>query len=97
MMKLDPTLAIAQSAPKISHSSSDAELKKQTDAFESIILKSMLDMALKLDDPLYGKGTGSEIYESMYKDQLSKQLTGAFGYSELLFKYLKGLEKSGHQ
>lgn len=92
-MKIDPTLAqfVAKSTPKISQTSSDAELKKQTDAFEAIVLKTMLDLSLKLEDPLYGKSAGSDIYESMYKDTLSRQLSGNFGYSDLLFKYLKGL------
>ncbi|CAM2915245.1 MULTISPECIES: hypothetical protein [Helicobacter] len=71
----------------------DSKLKEQTDAFESLLLKFMLDTALKLDNPLYPKQAGSEIYESMYKDSLSNQLSGHFGYSELLFNFLKAQEE----
>ncbi|TSA86626.1 hypothetical protein [Helicobacter mehlei] len=71
----------------------DQQLKTQTDAFESLLLKFMLDTALKLDNPLYPKQAGSEIYQSMYKDSLSNQLSGHFGYSELLFNFLKDQEE----
>lgn len=71
----------------------DTKLKEQTDAFESLLLKFMLDTALKLDNPLYPKQAGSEIYQSMYKDALSNQLSGHFGYSELLFNFLKAQEE----
>ncbi|PAF50612.1 hypothetical protein [Helicobacter sp. 13S00477-4] len=67
----------------------DKVLKEQTDAFESLVLKFLLDTSLKLDDPLYPKQAGGEIYQSMYKESLSKQLSGSFGYSELLFNFLK--------
>ncbi|BDR28466.1 hypothetical protein [Helicobacter suis] len=70
----------------------DQQLKVQTDAFESLLLKFMLDTALKLDNPLYPKQPGSEIYQSMYKESLSNQLSGHFGYSELLFNFLKDQE-----
>ena len=67
-------------------------LKERTDAFEAIILKMMLDKAIKHDDPLLPKDPGREIYGSMMNDARSKQLSGAFGYSELLYNYLS--EKS---
>ncbi|GMB94946.1 Hypothetical protein NHP21011_10400 [Helicobacter heilmannii] len=70
----------------------DQQLKAQTDAFESLLLKFMLDTALKLDNPLYPKQAGSEIYQSMYKESLSNELSGHFGYSELLFNFLKEQE-----
>ena len=74
-------------------SKNDAKLKEQTDAFESILLKFMLDTSLKMDNPLYPKQAGSEIYESMYKDSLANQLSGSFGYSKLLFDWLKEQQK----
>lgn len=67
----------------------DAKLKEQTDAFEALIVKTMLQTAIKNDDPLYPKEAGSDIYHSMYLDTLSESLSGSFGYSELLLSYLK--------
>ncbi|WP_456452414.1 hypothetical protein [Hydrogenimonas sp.] len=65
-----------------------ARLKEQTDAFEAIILKMLLDQAMQAKDPLLPKDPGRDIYNSMMNEERSKQLSGAFGYSELLFNYL---------
>ncbi|WP_305863062.1 rod-binding protein [Helicobacter cholecystus] len=75
--------------PKINFTSNDAKLKAQTDAFEALIVKTMLATAIKNEDPLYPKEAGSDIYHSMYLDTLSQNLSGSFGYSELLLSYLK--------
>ena len=72
----------------------DVRLKEQTDAFEALILKFMLDSALKLDNPLYPKSAGSEIYNALYKESVADAVSGNFGYSELLFAYLKDLQKN---
>lgn len=90
-MKIDTSLATLNSPmPKIENKESDeAKLKKQTDAFEALIVKTMLSVAIKNDDPLYPKEAGSDIYHSMYLDTLSENLSGSFGYSELLLGYLK--------
>lgn len=71
----------------------DKALREQTDKFEAIFIKTLLDTALKLDNPLYPKQPGSDIYNSMFKEQLSENLSGSFGYSELLFNYLKEQQK----
>ena len=65
------------------------QLKQQTDNFEAVILKSFLDESLDMKNDLFPKSAGQNIYNSMYKDTLSKELSGGFGYSELLFNYLK--------
>ncbi|MGP1450316.1 MAG: Rod binding protein [Wolinella sp.] len=91
-MTIDSSNALysAQKTPTIENRKSDDErLREQTDAFEAVMIKTLLDTALKLDNPLYPKEAGHEIYESMYKEQLSQTLSGGFGYSELLFNYLK--------
>ena len=67
----------------------DKALKEQTDQFEPILLKFMLENAIKNEETLYPKQAGSDIYHSMYIDQLSQELSGGFGYSELLFNFLK--------
>lgn len=77
----------------IDKSTDDARLKEQTDAFEALILKFMLDSALKLDNPLLPKAAGSDIYNAMYKESIADAVSGNFGYSELLFSYLKDLQK----
>lgn len=92
-MKVDTSNAIQSyqqsKTPKIEHTSDDAKLKAQTDAFEALIVKTMLATAIKNEDPLYPKEAGSDIYHSMYLDTLSENLSGSFGYSELLLGYLK--------
>ena len=92
-MKMDTSLAIQSyhntKTPKIQNTSDDAKLKEQTDAFEALLLKTMLATAIKNEDPLYPKQAGSDVYHSMYLDTLSESLSGSFGYSELLLGYLK--------
>ncbi|CAM2792480.1 rod-binding protein [Helicobacter burdigaliensis] len=85
-------LEAAKEAPKITKTDDDTRLREQTDAFEALIIKNMLNTALKMDDSLYPKAPGHEIYESMYRDTLSESLSGSFGFSDLLFDYLKDLQ-----
>lgn len=86
-------LEVAKKTPEITKTDDDSRLREQTDAFEALILKTILDTSLKLEDPLYPKAPGHDIYESMYKDTLSQSLSGSFGYSDLLYDYLKDLQK----
>lgn len=67
----------------------DELLKEQTDAFEAFLVKSVLDIALKDENPLFPKDAGDKIYSSMYNDAMSKALSGNLGFSELLFNFLK--------
>lgn len=80
---------------RLEEQKTDAALREQTDQFESILLKFMLEKAIKNDDTLYPKQPGSDIYHSMYIDQLSQELSGGFGYSELLFNFLKEQQNMG--
>ncbi|MDD6056077.1 MAG: rod-binding protein [Helicobacteraceae bacterium] len=82
----------AKATPTIQKTDDDSRLREQTDAFEALLLKQMLDVALKTDDSLYPKAPGHDIYDSMYRDTLSEALSGSFGYSDLLFDYLKDLQ-----
>lgn len=79
----------------VSSRDEDSKLREQTDNFEALILKIMLQDAIKNDDALYPKQAGSDIYHSMYIDQLSDELSGSFGYSELLFNFLKEQQNAG--
>jgi len=73
----------------ISKQSNLKKLKQQSDNFEAVILNHLLKDSLKMKNELLPKSAGEDIYNSMYKQQLSKDLSGGFGYSELLFNYLK--------
>ncbi len=64
-------------------------LKEQTDAFEAFMIKSVLDISVKLQNPLFGKDAADNIYSSMYNDIMSKALSGDLGFSELLFEFLR--------
>lgn len=77
----------------IDKNTNDIRLKEQTDSFEALILKTLLDTSLNMENPLYPKEAGSEIYQSMYKDSIAQSLSGSFGYSDLLFRYLKDLQE----
>lgn len=63
-------------------------LKEQTDAFEAFLIKEILDIAIKPDNPLFPKDAGNKIYSSMYNDTMSKALSGSMGFSELLYNFL---------
>jgi hypothetical protein len=65
------------------------KLKTSCDNFESELLKHFLKDALKENNSLYPKSAGEDIYKSMETEQYAKSLSGDFGYSKLLFNYLK--------
>jgi Rod binding domain-containing protein len=76
--------------PKIDAGVEDAKLKEQTDAFEAIIVKMLLDNAAKDEKNLFSSQNdpGDKIYKSMYRDELSKASAGSFGFSQMLYDYL---------
>ena len=76
--------------PKIDAKAEDAELRKQTDAFESVILKMLMDNAMKDEKNLFSQQNdpGDKIYKSMYREELAKASAGGFGFSQMLFDYL---------
>ena len=65
------------------------KLKKVCKDFESEILNFYLKEALNSKNSLFPKSEGEKIYKSMYQETLSKELSGNFGYSELLYNFLK--------
>jgi hypothetical protein len=76
--------------PKIDANAEDKELRAQTDAFEAVILKMLMDNAAKNDKDMFSsqKDPGDKIYKSMYRDELSKASAGGFGFSQMLYDYL---------
>jgi Rod binding domain-containing protein len=91
MQKVDTSLALMQSSyNKIEKlSSDDVRLKEQTDKFEAFFIKKVLDISMKNESKLFGKDAGDKIYNSMYNDAMSNSLSGGFGFSQLLFDFLK--------
>ncbi len=65
------------------------KLKQSCDDFESEILKFYLKEAMSDKNSIFPKSAGEGIYKSMYQEELAKNLSGSFGYSKLLFDYLK--------
>ncbi|NPA58947.1 MAG: hypothetical protein GXO30_00560 [Epsilonproteobacteria bacterium] len=76
--------------PKIDDKVKDAKLREQTDAFEAIIVKMLLDNAAKDEKNLFSSQNdpGDKIYKSMYRDELSKASAGSFGFSQMLYDFL---------
>lgn len=84
-------MASAQNAlPTIDKSANAKALREQTDAFESVIIKMLMDNAMKDEKNLFSEQNdpGDKIYKSMYRDELSKASAGGFGFSQMLFEYL---------
>jgi len=84
------SLAQQHILPKIDPKAEDAALREQTDAFESVILKMMLDNAMKEENNIFSeqKDPGGRIYKSMYREELAKASAGSFGFSQMLYDYL---------
>jgi len=89
MLSMSP-ISQQHTIPKIDPKAEDAELRKQTDAFESVILKMLMDNAMKDEKNLFTEQNdpGEKIYKSMYRDELSKASSGGFGFSQMLYDYL---------
>ena len=79
-----------QSVPKIDENAEDSKLREQTDAFESIILKMLMDNAAKDEKNLFSEQNdpGDKIYKSMYREELAKASAGSFGFSQMLYDFL---------
>ncbi len=76
--------------PKINPHAEDKALREQTDAFEAVIIKMMMDNAMKDEKNLFSSQNdpGDKIYKSMYREELSKASAGSFGFSQMLYDYL---------
>lgn len=76
--------------PKIDAKADDAKLREQTDAFESVILKMLMDDAMKDEKNLFTQANdpGDKIYKSMYREELAKASAGGFGFSQMLYDFL---------
>ena len=84
-------MAAGQNAiPKIDKSVDNKALREQTDAFESVILKMLMDNAMKDEKNIFSEQNdpGDKIYKSMYRDELAKASAGGFGFSQMLYDFL---------
>lgn len=88
------TISQQHTIPKIDPKAENAELREQTDAFEAVIVKMIMDNAAKDEKNLFSEQNdpGDKIFKSMYRDELSKASAGGFGFSQMLYDYLS--EKS---
>ena len=79
-----------KAVPTINTNVEDEALRKQTDAFEAIIVKMLMDNAMKDEKNLFSSQNdpGDKIYKSMYREELSKASAGSFGFSQMLYDYL---------
>ncbi len=89
-LHVNAALLYQQQVPMVQKGIDKAALKEKTDAFEAIIVKMLLDNAMKDDNDIFSAQSdpGDKIYKSMYRDELSKVSAGSFGFSEMLFDHL---------
>ena len=68
-MKPNMSLINQKSIPSINTKVEDKELREQTDAFEAVILKMLMDNAAKNDKDMFSsqKDPGDKIYKAMYR------------------------------
>jgi len=78
------------SSMQIDRKAEDKALREQTDAFESVIVKMVMDNAAKDEKNLFSdqNDPGDKIYKSMYRDELAKASSGSFGFSQMLYDFL---------
>lgn len=78
-----------KAVPTIGTKEGDVILREKTDQFEAIIVKMMLDEAMKEEKNLFNtEDPGDKIFKSMYREELSNASAGGFGFSQMLFENL---------
>lgn len=87
-MNID-TVQYHKAVPTVGTKEGDAALREKTDQFEAIIVKMMLDEAMKEEKNLFSANDpGEKIFKSMYREELSNASAGGFGFSQMLFEHL---------
>jgi Rod binding domain-containing protein len=83
------TQSSQKAIPTIGTKEGDKALREKTDQFESIIVKMMLDEAMKDEKNIYATNDpGDKIFKSMYRDELANASAGGFGFSQMLYENL---------
>jgi peptidoglycan hydrolase FlgJ len=90
------TVQYQKALPSIGSKEGDKALREKTDQFEAVIVKMMLDEAMKDEKNLFSSTNdpGDKIFKSMYRDELCNASAGGFGFSQMLFENLsqKGIK-----
>lgn len=100
MLTMTNTLQQAQLQAKKAEAPKDSkymeQLKKVSKDFESIFLGYMLKQMRKTvpEDPIFGNSNAKDIFESMYDDATSKELSkaGGIGLASILYKQLATIQ-----
>jgi len=89
-MSIDTSVALHNSVkiPTIT-AQDEMKLREQTNSFEALLIKTLLDTSMKDSNKFFGKDAGDKIYQSMYRQELSNASAGSFGFSQMLFDFLK--------
>ncbi len=76
--------------PTINDTQDKTKLKEQTDAFEALIIKILLDTSMENDKNIFSdvNDPGEKIFKSMQREELANASAGSFGFSQLLFDFL---------
>jgi len=83
----DPSLKNVDASAK-----EDKALKKVSDDFESFFVQQLMNVSLKGTN-VAGEGVGADIFKGMYTDVMSRQASGTFGISEMLYEFLSKQNK----
>lgn len=98
MLKISQTEIYTQIIPKVDIQKlqtskmdvkTNKKLQELSKEFESIMVKTMLDIAIKDEGLFPQKDPANKIYGSFYKDELSKEVSGGYGFSDVIYDYLK--------
>jgi flagellar protein FlgJ len=79
-----------KAVPTIGKNEGNAALREKTDQFEAVIVKMMLDEAMKDEKNVFTSANDpvDKIYKSMYREELSNASAGSFGFSQMLYENL---------
>lgn len=79
-----------KAVPTVGTKENNVALRQKTDQFEAIIVKMMLDEAMKDEKNVFSSANdpGDKIYKSMYREELSNASAGSFGFSQMLYENL---------
>lgn len=65
------------------------ELKKACTEFEAIMVRQMLE-TMSSSTKFFGKGFGGDYFQSMFLDEISKQIAGqGIGLSKMLYEQIE--------
>lgn len=86
---LGNTLIKKQGAVDPSKMTNDQKkLYKACSDFETVLVRQMLD-AMQGSTQLFGKGFGGEYFQSMFQDEMAKNVSGhSLGLAEMLYRQL---------